>query len=121
MANQCREQRGVLCLGFGESLELPGAVIDIAEIVAGFRGNAGGSRDRCGGRDAAAHRTGIDVDGPPVRGDALRQRCGLCHSAPGKLQRLAPAEPLRLDAFDMTVPGQDDLGHRGFCQVRCIT
>ena len=32
----CREQRCVLCLGFGESLELPGAVIDIVEIVAVF-------------------------------------------------------------------------------------
>jgi len=43
-----------------------------------------------------------------------RQRARFRHSARGELQWLAPAKAFGLDAFNMTVPGQDDLGHRGF-------
>src|SRR5262249_35973686 len=113
LGEPCRGQRGVLRLGFDKSFELPGAVIDIVEILAGFCGNAGRPRNRCRSCDAAAHRTGIDVAWSPPCGDALGQHRGLRRSALGELQRLAPAKSLRLDAFDMAVPGQDDFSHRG--------
>ena len=68
------EQHRVLRFGVGEGFELPGAVIDIVEILAGFGRDAAGLGDGGRGRDAAAHRTRIDVARPPRAGDALRQR-----------------------------------------------
>ena len=104
----CGEQRRILRFGVGEGFELPGAVIDIVEIVAGFGGDAAGFGDGGRGFDAAAHRAGIDAVRPPGAGDALRDRLRLRAAARGEIERLPAAEPLRLDAFDVAVAGQQD-------------
>src|SRR5436190_16924815 len=106
-----REQHAVLRFGLRKSLELPGSVIDVVEVFANFCRDAGRACNGCAGGDAAVHRTGINVARPPARRDALRKSVGLGHAARSELQRLAAAKALRLDAFDMTMPGEEDLGH----------
>ena len=53
------------------------------------------------------------------RGDALRNGLSLGAAARGEIKRLAAAEPFRLDAFDVAMPDQQDLGHDFISRTRC--
>src|SRR5580698_941294 len=105
------EQRRIFAFGLVESLELPGAVIDVAEIVANFRRCAAGLGDGGAGLDAAAHRARIDLARLPGAGDAPGHGLRLGTPEFSQIERRPAAKPFRLDAFDVAVADQQDFGH----------
>src|SRR5580700_10943389 len=105
------EQRWIFAFGFFESLELPGAVVDVGEIIANFRRGAAGLGDGGAGLDAAAHRARIDPARLPGAGNAPRDRLRFVAAARSQVERRPAAKPFRLDAFDVAVADQQDFGH----------
>src|SRR3984957_7670914 len=105
------EQCWILAFGLLKSLQLPGAVVDVCEVVANFRRRAAGLGYGGAGFDATAHRTRIDPARLPGAGNAARD--GLCLGAPelGQIERRPTAKSLGLDAFDVAVTDQQDFGH----------
>ena len=61
--------------------------------------------------DAALEGARIDGRGLPGRGDARRQRLGFGQALRGEFELGAAAKAFGMDAFDMAVAGQQDLGH----------
>ena len=80
------EQRRIVCLRLLESLELPGAVVDVVEIIANIGRDTAGFGDSGAGRDAAAQRARVDFGRPPGAGDALGKSGGLVAPAFGELE-----------------------------------
>src|SRR5271166_1947609 len=106
-----REELRIFLSNFIVSSELPGAVIDIVEIVADDRCNLAGLRDRVARRDAPAKWTCIHYARLPRGRDTSRDCSGLCATAFSEQKCLATSKSFGLDAFDVTMPDQQDLGH----------
>src|SRR5262245_26969953 len=106
-----REEIGSLVADFGIGAELPGAVVDVVEIIEDLGLGPARPRDRGAGRHAAAHGARIDYARLPGRRDAARECIYFGATAVGQFQWCATAKPLRRDAFDVPVPDQEELGH----------
>src|SRR5262249_23851739 len=100
-----------LGLDLGVGAHLPGAVVDIHQPVQRLGLDAARFGDQRAGSHAALQRAGVDHDRLPACRNALGERCRLDEALLGQRELSAAAKALGPDAFDMAMPGQQDLGH----------
>ncbi len=90
---------------------LPSAVVQIVEVLGDHDAEvAAGARDVFGGRSATPHGAAIDSRGRPV---SRNIGCGALGLPPSDLRQVkfdAPSEAFGMNAFDVAVTGQDQLG-----------
>src|SRR5437588_8731563 len=87
---------------------LPCAIVNIVEVIDGLRFDTARGGDGAPGLDAPLHRTGIALDRTPCRRDAARDGVSFQSSATGQRRLGSTAKALRLDAFDVAMPDQED-------------
>src|SRR4029077_4837520 len=98
------------CLHLCKGLHLPAAVVDVVELFDALGLDLAGAGDRRTGEDTPRKRARVHACRAPPLGDAASDRQGLGLSALGQGQVLPAAEAGRMNAFDVAVANQDDLG-----------
>src|SRR4029077_14941935 len=98
------------CLHLCKRLHLPAAVVDVVELFDALGLDLAGAGDRRTCEDTPRKRARIDACRLPPLGDAASDRQGLGLSTLGQGQVLPAAKAGRMNALDMAVANQDDLG-----------
>ena len=89
---------------------LPLAIVDVVELFDAGGLNLARAGYRCTGQDTPRKRARIHARWMPLLGDAARDRQRLGFSPFSQRQILPAAKARRMNAFDVTVANQDDLG-----------
>src|SRR5580704_2035226 len=107
----CVETFAIGCYDFVEGQKLPGAVVDVIELIEHACFDAARLRNRRPGRNAAFERTRVhDAWLPPLR-DAFGNRFRLSLTPSGQSEVRPTTKSLWLDPFDMSVTDQKNLRH----------
>src|SRR5260370_26639843 len=98
---------------------LPGAVVEIHQPIERARLDAARIADLGAGHHATLKPAGVDRHRLPLRRDALGERRSLGKAGWGEREFSPAAKARGLDALDMAVAGEEELGHSQVYQNWC--
>jgi hypothetical protein len=105
------KEQGIFSTCLPEGFELPGAIVEVVEIVASLYGDSTNFSDNFCSLHAATHRTRIDCARLPMGSNAFGDSSGFRASLSGEFKWLAPPKSFGFDALNVPMANEQNFGH----------